>query len=408
MAQYAQSRSRYSKPKSLKVRLGALPRLDYPLLVAVGVLLLLGFMLIFSGSYDLAFQTKDGNAAYYVLRQIVFAIGGVGVAAVLARSDYLNWRRWSVLLMGVTLLALIAVLAFGEKRYGAKLSLFNGSVQPGEWAKLVIVFYIADWLSSKRDKLQEVGYGLIPFGIIVGGVTGLIVLEPDYGTAVLIVVSAVVMVFLAGIDLRQLLIGGFVSGTTLALVIFSSEHASERLTGFAAMWNDPSTASDQMQQVMLALKMGGVSGVGLGNGLLHVGYLPLAHTDSVFALAAIELGLIGVIGLLLLYVVIAYRGLRIALNASSQYGQLLAFGATMVIVFQALTNVCAMTGVLPLTGIPLPFVSYGGSSLITTLALVGVLISISRAGTRRESKYSASMDRGRRDRRTRLSRTGSR
>jgi cell division protein FtsW len=343
-----------------------------------------------------------------VLRQILFAAAGVGVAVILARSDYVTWRRWSVLLMVVTLIALIGVLAFGEKRYGARLSLFNGSVQPGEWAKLVVVFYIADWLSSKRDKLHDVSYGLIPFGVIVGGITGLVVLEPDYGTAILIVLGALAMVFMAGIDLKQLLLGGFISGTTLALVILSSEHASERLIGFAAMWNDPSTASDQMQQVMLALKMGGLSGVGLGNGLLRVGYLPLAHTDSIFALAAIELGLIGVIGLLVLYAVITYRGLRIALNAPSQYGQLLAFGATMVIVVQALTNVCVMTGVLPLTGIPLPFVSYGGSSLITTLALVGVLISVSRASLRRGSKYSASMDRGRRDGRTRLSRTGSR
>ncbi|MBI5566532.1 MAG: FtsW/RodA/SpoVE family cell cycle protein [Chloroflexi bacterium] len=408
MAQYAQARSRHSKPKSLRVRLGALPRLDYPLIVVVGVLLLIGFMLIFSGSYDLAFQTKDGNAAYYVLRQVLFAVGGLGVAVILARSDYLNWRRWSVLLMIVTLVALIGVLAFGEKRFGAQLSLFNGSVQPGEWAKLVVVFYIADWLSSKRDKLHDVNYGLIPFGIIVGGITGLVVLEPDYGTAILIVLAALAMVFMAGIDLRQLLIGGFFSGATLTAVILSSTHASERLREFGAMWNDPSTASDQMQQVMLSLKMGGVSGVGLGNGLLRVGYLPLAHTDSIFALAAIELGLIGVIGLLLLYVVIAYRGLRIALHAPSHYGQLLAFGATMVIVVQALTNVCVMTGVLPLTGIPLPFVSYGGSSLITTLALVGVLISVSRASSRRGSKYSASMDRSRRDGRTRLSRTGSR
>lgn len=408
MAQYAQARSRHSKPKSLSARLGALPRLDYPLVVAVGVLLLLGFMLIYSGSYDLAFQTKDGNAAYYVLRQVLFAVAGLGMAVILARSDYLTWRRWSVLLMVVTLIALIAVLAFGEKRYGARLSLFSGSVQPGEWAKLVVVFYIADWVSSKRDKLHDVSYGLLPFGVIVGGITGLVVLEPDYGTAILIVLSAIVMVFMAGIDLKQLLIGGLISGTTLAVVILSSEHASERLTGFANMWNDPSTASDQMQQVMLALKMGGMSGVGLGNGLLRVGFLPLAHTDSIFALAAIELGLIGVIGLLLLYVIIAYRGLRIALHAPTQYGQLLAFGATMVIVVQALTNVGAMTGVLPLTGIPLPFVSYGGSSLITTLALVGVLVSISRAGTRRGSKYSASMDRSRRDGRTRLSRTGSR
>lgn len=408
MAQYAQARTHKSKARSAKSRLGALPRLDYPLIVATGVLLLVGFMLIYSGSYDLAFQTKDGNAAYYLLRQVLFAAVGIGVAVILARSDYLNWRRWSVLLMVVTLLALIGVLAFGEKRYGARLSLFNGSVQPGEWAKLVVVFYIADWLSSKREKLQTVSYGLIPFGVIVGAITGLVVLEPDYGTAILIVLAALAMVFLAGIDLKQLIIGGFVSSTTLAMVILSSAHASERLNEFAAMWNDPSTASDQMQQVMLALKMGGVSGVGLGNGLLRVGYLPLAHTDSIFALAAIELGLIGVIGLLVLYAIIAYRGVRIALTASSHYGQLLAFGATMVIVIQALANVCVMTGVLPLTGIPLPFVSYGGSSLITTLALVGVLVSVARATTRRGSKYSASMDRSRRDGRSRLSSTGRR
>jgi cell division protein FtsW len=408
VAQYTQVRTHRSKARSARFRLGALPRLDYPLIVATGVLLLAGFMLIYSGSYDLAFQTQQGNAAYYLLRQVLFASVGIGVAVILARSDYTHWRRWSVLLMAMTLLALIGVLAFGEKRYGARLSLFNGSVQPGEWAKLVVVFYIADWLSSKGEKLQEAGYGLIPFGVIVGAITGLVVLEPDYGTAILIVLAALVMVFLAGIDLKQLLIGGIVSGATLAGVIWASPHASERLHEFAAMWNDPSTASDQMQQALLALKMGGVSGVGLGNGLLRVGYLPLAHTDSIFALAAIELGLIGVLGLLVLYAVIAYRGLRIALQAPSHHGQLLAFGATMVIVIQALTNVGVMTGVLPLTGIPLPLVSYGGSSLITTLALVGVLISVSRATTRRGSKYRASMDRSRRDGRSRLPGTGRR
>ena len=408
MAQYTQARTPKSKVRSTKSRLGALPRLDYPLIVATGVLLLAGFMLIYSGSYDLAFQTQNGNAAYYLLRQMLFAALGIGVAVILARSDYTHWRRWSVPLMGVTLIALIGVLAFGENRYGARLSLFSGSVQPGEWAKLVVVFYIADWLSSKREKLHDVSYGLIPFGVIVGAITGLVVLEPDYGTAILIVLAALAMVFLAGIDLKQLLIGGGVSSATLTLVILTSPHASERLNEFATMWNDPSAASDQMQQVLLALKMGGLSGVGLGNGLLRVGYLPLAHTDSIFAVAAIELGLIGVLGLLMLYAIVAYRGVRIALQAPSHHGQLLAFGATLVIVIQALANVCVMTGVLPLTGIPLPFVSYGGSSLITTLALVGVLISVARATTRRGSKYSASMDRSRRDGRSRLPRTSRR
>ncbi|MFN8598300.1 MAG: putative peptidoglycan glycosyltransferase FtsW [Anaerolineae bacterium] len=385
-----------------------LPRLDYPLLITVGVLLIIGFMLIYSGSYDLAFQTQNGNAAYYLLRQMLFAVLGIAMAVVLARSDYLRWRRWSVVLMGGTLILLAAVLMFGEKRYGAKLSLFGGSVQPGEWAKLVIVFYIADWISSKGDKLHSVSYGLMPFGIIVGAVTGLIVLEPDYGTAILIVLAAIAMVFLAGIDLKQLIIGGVISTLTLTTILMSSSHASERLGDFVGMWNDPSKASDQMQQAFLALKMGGVSGVGLGNGLLRVGYLPLAHTDSIFALAAIELGLIGVIGLLVLYAIVTYRGIRIAMNAPNQYGQLLAFGATMTIVVQALINICVMTGVLPLTGIPLPFVSYGGSSLVTTLAAVGVLISVSRGTSRKGSKYGALVDRSRRDRRTRLSRTGSR
>ena len=385
-----------------------MPRLDYPLLITVGVLLIIGFMLIYSGSYDLAFQTQNGNAAYYLLRQMLFAVLGIAVAVVLARSDYLRWRRWSVVLMGGTLILLAAVLMFGEKRYGAKLSLFGGSVQPGEWAKLVIVFYIADWISSKGDRLHSVSYGLMPFGIIVGAVTGLIVLEPDYGTAILIVLAAIAMVFLAGIDLKQLIIGGVISTLTLTTILMSSSHASERLGDFVGMWNDPSKASDQMQQAFLALKMGGVSGVGLGNGLLRVGYLPLAHTDSIFALAAIELGLIGVIGLLVLYAIITYRGIRIAMNAPNQYGQLLAFGAMMTIVVQALINICVMTGVLPLTGIPLPFVSYGGSSLVTTLAAVGVLISVSRSTSRKGSKYGALVDRSRRDRRTRLSRTGGR
>jgi cell division protein FtsW len=407
MAHYTQVRGQKTKLKVQHPGVRSLPRLDYPLLVAAGVLLVLGFMLIYSGSYDIAFQNQGGNAAYYLIRQVLFAALGVAVIVVLVRSDFTVWRRWSVPLMGITLLALIAVLAFGETRFGARLSLFSGSVQPGEWAKLVIVWYIADWLSSKGDKLQSVSYGLIPFGMIVGTVTGLVVLEPDYGTAILIVLTAVAMLFLAGIDLKQLIIGGLVIGLTITVIILSSAHARERVIEFIAMWNDPAKASDQMRQALLALKMGGPTGVGLGNGLLRVGYLPLAHTDSIFALAAIELGLVGVSGILLAYGILTYRGFRIAYHAPNQYGQLLAFGATMMIVIQALISICVMTGVLPLTGIPLPLISYGGSSLVTTLAAVGVLLSVSR-GSRKGSKYRASLDRSRRDRRARVSRVSGR
>ncbi|HET7376240.1 MAG TPA: FtsW/RodA/SpoVE family cell cycle protein, partial [Anaerolineae bacterium] len=164
---------------------------------------------------------------------------------------------------------------------------------------------------------------------------------------------------------------------------------------------------DQLRQAVQALRVGGLTGVGLGNGLVTIGYLPLAHTDTIFALIAIETGLVGVIALLSMYGIVAYRGYRIAMGTSDSYGQLLAIGATSYIILQALINVNVMSGTLPLTGIPLPFVSYGGSSLISVMAAVGVLISVSR-GSRRGKTHGAFMDRSRRDGRSRLPRIGSR
>lgn len=409
MAQLAQARSRQSRFKTAKARLAALPRLDYPLLVTVGVLLIIGLMLIYSGSYDVAFQEYD-NAGYFLQRQVVFVAVGLAVALIMARSNYLNWRRISVPLMGAAVLALALVLVAGEERFGARRSFMGGSIQPSEFAKLILVLYIADWLSSKGQRLHDVSYGLMPFAVIIGTITGLIVAEPDYGTAMLILFTALAMLFMAGIDLKQLILGGLVGGATMLALMLTTPHTLERLISFVMGWQSPELASDQFQQVMLALKMGGVTGVGLGNGILRVGYLPLAHTDTIFALAAIELGLLGVVAILALYGIIAYRGVRITLNAPSQYGQLLAFGATAMITIQALINISVMTGILPVTGIPLPFITYGGSSIITTLAAVGVLLSVSR-GThlaRKGSKYRAALDRRRGNRRPRVSRAGGR
>lgn len=407
MAQYAQARSRHSKIKTAKTRLSALPRLDYPLVVAVGVLLIMGLMLIYSGSYDMAFQEYD-NAGYFLQRQIVFAGVGVIIALLMARSNYLNWRRYSVVLMGGAVAALILVLIAGEERLGARRAFMGGSIQPSEIAKLILIMYIADWLSSKGERLHNVSYGLLPFAVIIGTITGLVVAEPDYGTAMLILLTALAMLFMAGIDLKQLIVGGAVGGATMLILMITTPHTLERLVTFVLGWQSPELSSDQLRQALLALKMGGLSGVGLGNGILRVGYLPLAHTDTIFALAAIELGLVGVVAILVLYGIIAYRGLRISLNASTQYGQLLAFGATAMITIQALINISVITGILPLTGIPLPFITYGGSSIIATLAAVGVLLSVSRGSARKGSKYSAALDRRRGDRRPRVSRSGSR
>ena len=405
MAQFIQVRSHQPRHKEPRATFAGLPRLDYILLGAVAALTLLGLMLVYSGSYDLAFITQDGNAAYYLLRQVLFVVIGVVLMLVLTRSDYMSWRRWSVLLMAGALLLLGIVLLFGSERYGAQRTLLQGSVQPSEIIKLITVLYIADWLASKGDRLHDWGYGLVPFAVIIGAITGMILLQPDFGTAITIVVTAGAMLFMAGIDGKQMLLALFVAIIAIILMMLLFPHTRERLDQYVQGMQDPTKASEQMQQVWLAMRMGGVFGVGLGNGLIKVGYLPLAHTDSVFAVAAIELGLVGVAAIIALYCVIGWRGYRVALNTGNGYGQLLVFGATTLIVVQAVINIAVMAGVMPLTGIPLPMLSYGGSSLVAMLASVGVIQSVYR-GTRKGSVTGAYLGRGRRNRRTRLSGSG--
>ncbi len=407
MARFIPFGAAKSRSGNRKSKIDGLPRLDYGLLAAVGVLLLLGLMLVYSGSYDLAFRYQDNNAAYYLIRQAIFLVLGVALMFGLSHTDYMGWRRWSVWLMLGALTLLVIVLLSGKELYGAQRTLLGGSVQPSEIAKLVVVLYIADWLASKGDKLHDVTYGLLPFGFIIGGVTGLIVMQPDFGTAMVLVITAGAMLFMSGIELKQMMIGVLVAVLTMLFMMLISGHSRERLAQYIGGMQDPTLASEQLRQSWLAMRMGGFFGVGLGNGLLKVEYLPLAHTDSIFAVAAIELGLVGVVALVALYSFIGYRGYRIALSTGDTYGQLLAFGATTMIVVQALINVSVMTGVLPLTGITLPFISYGGSSLVAMLAAIGVLQSVYR-GTRKGSASSAYLGRSRRNRRTCLPRASGR
>jgi cell division protein FtsW len=408
MAQLVQGRQQKARSQEQDSRWAGLPRLDYLLLGAVGTLALLGLMLVYSGSYDLAFITKGGNSAYYLLRQTVFLAIGVVAMLVLTRSDYMMWRRWSVLLMAGALLFLAIVLVFGSERYGAQRTLLDGSIQPSEVVKLITVLYIADWLASKGDRLHDWGYGLIPFGVIIGLITGMILLQPDFGTAITIVLTAGAMLFMAGIDWKQMVFALVVALVSMIVMMLLFPHTRDRLIQYVLGLQDPTQASEQMRQVWLAMRMGGFFGVGLGNGLIKVAYLPLAHTDSIFAVAAIELGLIGVAAIAALYSVIGWRGYRVALNTGNNYGQLLVFGATTLIIVQALINIAVMAGVMPLTGIPLPLVSYGGSSLVAMLAAVGAIQSVYR-GSRKGSVFGGtSLGRGRRNRRSRVSGAGDR
>ena len=378
---------------------------DYLLIVIVSALVVIGLMMVYSTTFSL----DPDRPAYFFERQLAWTGIGAVLMIALARLPYRHWRRLSVPIMFCTLTLLTIVLLFGAERFGAQRTLWRGSYQPSELAKLAIIIYIADWLSSKGAKIRNITYGLIPFAILLGVVTGLIVLQPDFGTAILIVATASVMFFLAGADLLQLVIGSVFGGASLIFLITKSPHAAERLESFLASMTDPvSVGSYQVRQALIALGFGGLFGRGLGNSQQKLSFLPISHTDSIFAILGEELGLIGCLLVIGLFAALAYRGFRIALQAPDSFGTILAAGITSWLIIEALINIGVVTATLPFTGIPLPFISFGGSALVSALMGVGVLLSVSRGDRGEEEAAYADSTVGRRNSGARVPKSGRR
>lgn len=375
-------------------------RVDLVLFSIVVALVIIGLIMIWS----VTFQPKVGsvNPQSDFVKQAGFALAGLVVLVVMARIDYHVWGKLAIPLMALALAALIALM-FTQPINGARRWLFDGSIQPAEFAKFAVIVYMARWLSSKGEKLRAVTYGLLPFAIIVGTVTGLIVRQPNISTAIIIGLCAFGMFFIAGADAVQFALLLIIGGVTILAVIFNMPHALERWVVFL---QDPfvnQTASNyQVVETLTALGSGGLLGRGIGSGYAKFGYVPVPHTDSILALLGEETGLVGTWIVLGLFLLIVYRGFRIAARATEPFGQVLAAGLTFWIVFQAFINIGVITATIPFTGVPLPFISFGGSSLIATLAAVGVLLSISRHETAKEPH--ATFDLGWRNGRARLSR----
>ncbi len=377
---------------------------DYLVLLVLAGLLLMGLMMVYSSTFALGYELYD-SPTYFLVRQIAWVcIGGV-VMLILSRIDYHHWRHLSILALGGTLILLLLVLIVGQEVHGSRRWLLSRSLQPSELTKLAMVLYLAHWLSSKGEKIRQLNYGLIPFAVLTGLVTGLIILEPDFGTAILIVATTVAMFFLAGADLLQLATGFFFGGGTLYLIISHTSYAARRISTYLSdPLNDPfSRANYHVSQTLIALGSGGITGVGLGSSQQKLGFLPASHTDTVFAILGEELGLLGCLVVITLFTILAYRGAKIALRAPDIYGMLLAAGITGWITIQALVNIAVVTATLPFTGLPLPFISFGGSSLVVSMAGVGILLNISQ-NQGEEKEERATFDFGWRHRRPRLSR----
>jgi cell division protein FtsW len=362
---------------------------DMPLVVVLVALLVFGLVMLYSASWDFSFAAY-GDAMYMFNRQVMWLSLGLGVAMFLAFFDYHRWRKLVVPAMAFTILTLLVVLVMSEIRFNAKRAIFEGSVQPSELAKLVSILYLAVWLYAKRDLLQDISLGLIPLGVILGVVGGLIYQQPDLSAAGTVLLLGGLLFFLAGGDLKQIGVLLLIASVAAWVVASISLTGQERVADFVAGIKDPLQASYHVRRSFEAIVNGGWFGVGIGKSLSKVTGLPVPPTDSIFAVVVEELGWFGAIVLIGLYSALVWRGLVIARRAPDMLGTLIASGLVIWIGVEALINMAVMVGLLPFAGNALPFVSSGGSNLVTTLAALGILFNISRQAS--ETTHSIEND----------------
>jgi cell division protein FtsW len=351
--------------------------LEYHLLVLVTLgLVAFGLVMVYSASSARAALAAD-DPAYYLKRQALYALAGIVALVLLSRWDYRRLRYAVAPLVLVSFALLVAVLVLGTPVNGARRWITFGpaTIQPSEVAKLALAVWIAAYL-TRHPAPRSLGELLRPIGIIVGSAMALVLVEPDLGTAVGVAIMVAAVLVVAGTRLSTLAGAASIAAFVLLAAIWVEPYRRERLLSFLDPWQDPQGAGFQAIQAMLALGSGGFFGVGLGESVQKVYYLPEASTDMIFAIIGEELGLLGALAVIVAFVVFGYAGFNVALGCRDPFGKLLATGITALVCGQALVNVSAVMGLAPLTGIPLPFVSYGGSSLIVGLASVGILLNI--------------------------------
>jgi cell division protein FtsW len=365
-----------------------------------------GLVMVYSATSARAVDGGNGRPMEYLLRQALFA--GLGLVALLlaARTPYALWRKIAPSFLVVSLILLAGVLLVGQSVNGARrwVPLGPFAFQPSELAKLALAVWVAAWLARKRrrpESLTELGK---PLGLVAGLACILILVEPDLGTAVSVVVMLAGILVVAGLPSGLLVRAFALVAAAGALAIWLEPYRRTRFFAFLDPWHDPQGAGFQIVQAMIGLGSGGWLGVGIGHGVVKVFDLPEAHTDMIFATVGEELGLVGTAAVICAYAAFAWAGFRIALACKDPFGKLLAAGLTVLICGQAAINLAAVLAIAPLTGITLPFVSYGGSSLIAALGAVGILLNIGSA----DAVGARVRDRSRGDRRPRAAVAGDR
>ncbi len=354
---------------------------DLLILFCVMALLSIGIVMVYSSSAIRCLENYN-DSYYFLKRQVIWAL--IGLVAMLAASkfDYWHYRKLAPIALAAcfVLLVLVVLPGVGRLSHGARRSIGLGSigVNPSEFAKLALVIFFAVDLARRKDKVQKLVTGLGPYLVLLGAACLLIMLQPDLGTAVSLAGTLGLMIIAAGARTSQILLITAAAVPALIYFIFNEEYRRRRFLAFIDPWADPGGAGYHIIQALYALGSGGLFGVGLGRGRQKFLYLPEAHTDFIFAITGEELGFIGCTAIIALFFFLAWRGYRVAINAPDATACLLATGVTSMITVQALINIGVVTASLPITGIPLPFISYGGSSLLFLMTSIGILLNVSK------------------------------
>lgn len=356
---------------------------DTTILLLAVALTCFGVVMVYSSSSIMAAK-RYSDGFFFLKRQGIFALAGFAAMAVIMRIDYRRLRHLSVpfLLLCVALLVAVLIPGLGNHAGGASRWIRLGpvSVQPSELAKLGLVMYMAHSLAKKQEKIKSFKLGFIPYMIVLAVLLFLLLLQPDLGSALTLGGVAMVMLLVAGTRLSYLFSVAILAVPFLYFAVMNVDYRRRRILAFLNPWEDPTDTGFQIIQSWIAFGTGGLFGNGLGEGKQKLFYLPEAHTDFIFSVVGEELGFVGVLVVAAMFLVLILRGVRTSLNAPDDYGRYLAFGLTLLLGLEAFVNMGVVMGMLPTKGLALPFISYGGTSIITTLMAIGLLLNISARG----------------------------
>ena len=376
-----QSAERLPQPKKEKgnILLDEQGLLDVPFLVLTIILTALGVIMMFSASYARAYA-EHGNSTYYFARQALFAMAGIGIMLVISRVPYQWWRPASVLVLAGTVFLLMLVPIIGETSNGAKrwISLLGIRFQPSELAKVAIVMSFASLMSVLRGKMETFRYGVVPFAVILVVLCGLVAIEKHLSCILIMLALGAVMMYLGGVKLRWFAVGFAIVAVAVFLYLKFMGYASARITAWRDPFADPSDNGYQILQSLYAIGSGGLMGLGLGKSRQKYLYLPEEHNDYIFPIVCEELGFVGAVAVILLFVLLIVRGYYIAIHAKDRFGTLMAAGLSTHLALQTFLNIGVVTNFLPATGISLPFFSYGGTAILIQLFEMGLILAVSR------------------------------